>query len=334
MSQVHVRDSYVEKKPQEFSKLKVQRPNQNLEPTNNPGDGQKLSNKQIKEKIREEIEEDKKKALLLVMGHFLYEELNDPVFKKQVLMKNGYFGGPTKFILNFASYKTGSNLRYLVTIGNIFLTLLLCLLTVLYHEGTFYTNKTNFLSFKLYPCLMLGVQIAYNIFSIFEYHRVYRGQNPNSQNKCGFSLELFSIYFGIVLWILIIGYVLIEDSAILTIVTCSLLFVSLMVDYSNVSCRNRGVSPHPIHFNHILTQAQEKNFIGSYDMCVIKLVILIYIMFNNSRRDVVSKYGTVIAVCILLYFYHLIQIFTQFQAFLAFKKFKNKASLLHPHRKY
>ena len=296
-----------------------------------------------KAEILQSIEEDKKKAVLLSIGKILYEEVNDPVFKKQIVTKNGYVGSTTKFILNFASYKVGSNLRYCATIVNILLTVILAIVAVHLHDGSFWQNSDNFMSFKVIPSIILVIQIAYSVFCIFEYQRIYQAQNKGK--KCNFGLEIFNIYLNVVLWIVLIVYLFIGTKSVIKVLTTLTLFFSIMVEYTNVSCRNRGVScPNFVEFftgiqrisSNFLDKTdhiQDKNFIGSYDMCVIKLITMIYILFNNSRRDAISKYGTVIAVCLLLYFYHVIQLFTQFQAFITFKKTLTADSLLHPHRK-
>jgi hypothetical protein len=179
--------------------------------------------------------------MLLAVGRMLYEELNDPVFKKRVLVKNGYVGGTTKFSLNFASYKEGSNLRYAVTVLNILLTLLLALTSVVTHNGTYYEDKSTFVSFKLCPGLVLVLQMAYNVFCLFEYTRIYRAHNKKKKG-CGFSLQLFAIYFTLGLWGVCLANVLIDGGSTLTAVTALYLFVSIMLDYTNVSCRVRGVS--------------------------------------------------------------------------------------------
>lgn len=157
------------------------------------------------------------------------------------MIKNGYFGGTTKFILNFASYKTGSNLRYFVTLINIVTSLILSLAIILLHKGTFYTQKNNFLSTKFFPVVILMIQILYAIFNIFEYVRINKAQS-NGRSSCKFGMELFSICFTMVLWLICIVYLLIDYNSPMQILTSVVLFCSLMIDYTTISCRTRGVS--------------------------------------------------------------------------------------------
>jgi hypothetical protein len=68
-------------------------------------------------------------------------------------------------------------------------------------------------------------------------------------------------------------------------------------------------------------------------LCIIKLVILIFIIFKNSRRDTISRYGPILAVSSLLYFYHIVGMIAQFHSFMVFKKKLDVNSLQHPHGK-
>lgn len=72
----------------------------------------------------------------------LYQKLNKPVYYNKTVTTNGYYGGTTKYTLNFASFKTGSNARYFVTLIDILLTLVVLLLVAIQHKGTFTSSQS------------------------------------------------------------------------------------------------------------------------------------------------------------------------------------------------
>lgn len=153
------------------------RVNPNLTKDLRAGDGksQCSHSRQIKEKILQEIDHDRKKLFLTAVGHLLYQKLNKPVFYNQIVTTNGYYGGTTKYTLNFASFKTGSNARYIVTLIDILISLVLLLLIVIQHQGSFSSSKSDTLTLRVYPSVICGIQILYNLYCILDMKRIQRG---------------------------------------------------------------------------------------------------------------------------------------------------------------
>ena len=106
------------------------------------------------------------------VGHLLYQKLNKPVFYNKIVTTNGYYGGTTKYTLNFASFKTGSNARYFVTLVDALLSLLLLLLIVIQHEGTFTSSKSDSLTMRVYPSVICFLQILYNVYCVVDWCRI------------------------------------------------------------------------------------------------------------------------------------------------------------------
>lgn len=184
---------------------------------------------------------------MIAISHMLHKQFNNCIFEKQIKKSNGYLGGNTKFALNFASFKFGSNFRYMITVINIFITLLLTLLIIIQHKGIFLIEddedetKVNIMSFVVYPVLICLVQIVYAALELYEQRIILDGRRSNQKKSLDFK-ETTSLYTNIVLWIVLIVYLILGQNLTMLWFTLVIIIISIVFDYINVSCRNRAVS--------------------------------------------------------------------------------------------
>jgi Zinc finger, C3HC4 type (RING finger) len=58
---------------------------------------------------------------------------------------------------------------------------------------------------------------------------------------------------------------------------------------------------------------------GSYDMCIIKIIVVICISFYDSRREVLGKYGSILLIGIILVVFHFFMSIIILTKFVRFK---------------
>jgi len=67
------------------------------------------------------------------------------------------------------------------------------------------------------------------------------------------SKEYLSIYLSIMLWVALIVYLVLGYSKAINWITIVFLFLSVVIDYINVTCRGKGVSFNRLIFRSAIT---------------------------------------------------------------------------------